>query len=364
MRAIPSSASERQVLAHFHSTLGTIREHVIRDLDTNPNHRRARPSDLNYFDIGDLPDRLCSNLPHENSVIRLQSYVMAGCDLLMRRVNSQQLSTMEAGALEDLMRDLTGAWLGMYFLGVPFVHPWEPVARNAERNGYYGDAGMFKAAGDVYRNARKEWLRAPGPDPSLPEFRVLVLDHNPLAFNALSRPDGELTARSTVTALAACYEMLQMRLYIRSGGPIDHFVLASTIEQVIRLQDADRPAASQMWKLACRAYGFPERVQPGHQRIVILPRELSSSDDASVTDRQRVLGLSGCVLGRLHGVYRSRVREQNAGANGSALSSSQFKLYRRLLSFKQFPPDTYVLEAREGEETFVSKCADIAGMGA
>ncbi|KRC03837.1 hypothetical protein ASE11_24765 [Hydrogenophaga sp. Root209] len=221
-----------------------------------------------------------------------------------------------------LMRDLTGTWLGLYFLGTPFPHPWEPVARHAERNGYDRDGGIFKAAGDVYRSARRALPSRANRGDTMP---LTLLDLGPLAYRQFVKPaegrGDDLSAMdlsATVRALGACYEMLQLRLYIRAGGPIEHVILEDTLRALVH-KDANN--VLELVDLARHAYGS-------------LPAK-SSCQTITIALRSQVAygqlkQMPGCVLAPHEGVYRSRVKA-NGGPNGNRLPEDQRNLYRDAL---------------------------------
>lgn len=287
--------------------LRPILKHVTAQVKGLPNRRDSHQC----FDLEDLPDRVAAEMP---AVHRLQHALLSIVRRLMDGAREAEPSDPQA-----LMRDLTGAWLGLYFLGAPFPHPWEVVARHAERNGYYRDGGIFKAAGDIYRSARK----APPPDSRGGEGdqRLLLFDLNPLAFNRLvAQGTAEGAGLSDlVAALGSCYELLQLRLYIRAGRPIAHVLLEETLSKACSGVSSNASVES-LCELAKRAYGgLPPR---DGQSITIIQQ--SHRHHAKLSD------MSGCVLAPSSGVYRSRLLG-NGGANGNRLTTPQHVLYRSTL---------------------------------
>jgi hypothetical protein len=287
--------------------LRAILERVEKSLEDLPNRR----SSSHCFDLEDLPDRVSTEM-RDGATKRLQRLLLT----VARRLLEVERSNGSGPSSQVLMRDLTGVWLGLYFLGTPFPQPWEPVARHAERNGYYRDGGIFKAAGDVYRAAR----RKQGDASSASAKPLLLFDRRPLAYFKLveeGRKSGaDLTA--IVTALGACYEMLQLRLYIGSEGSIEHVVLRDTLRELVR-KDTSNVVA--MVKLATHAYGSLPSQSTSRQRITIVEGEEES---------RRLTRLGGCVLGPEEGVYRSLLTG-NDGANGDRLPDVQHDLYRKAL---------------------------------
>jgi hypothetical protein len=133
---------------------------------------------------------------------------------------------------EAWMELLTAAWLGLYFLGVPFNHPWDRVRRmGAIPRGVC----MHKASGDVYHktrqiNLRELMVRGRGGDidwsQSKPET-VLVLTSEPVFLidyqQVLEEHRTELLA-AEVYGLGFLYNLFQFRLYLAEGLPIKYVI--------------------------------------------------------------------------------------------------------------------------------------------
>jgi hypothetical protein len=195
---------------------------------------------------------------------------------------------------------------------------------------------------------------------------VLLLDHNPLAIRNFIdiKPDAG-QPRLVQAALGACYELMQLRLYIREGGSIDHLVSAHGIRRRLHAaataaekakrdeavagktladeeiqkakDDAIEASIQDMWKLACLTYGgaYPscgEISFESGQRILV------------VTLKREDERFPGCVLNRDTGVLRYHVRENGAledrtrqddvyrGADGNWFTENQHVLYRAKLT--------------------------------
>lgn len=139
---------------------------------------------------------------------------------------------------ELLIDHLTAAWLGLYFLGVPFVHPWERVRRFAEQSGGFPSvASLCKAVGDVFRQARQVNIRDNDirdgktggeelRDEEAHKFGVIVVTRQPFAlYRALIERDvPQMILPADVHVLARCYLLLQLRLYIGEGLPIKYLI--------------------------------------------------------------------------------------------------------------------------------------------
>lgn len=303
------SSAEREFVAALRAILGTI----APLLDELPNCL----SDSHRFDLEDLPDRLVAEM-RSGAPKNLQT-VLLRC---ARDLIEMDRSDEPVQDRRELMRDLTGTWLGLYFLGTPFPHPWEPVARHAERDGYDRDGGIFKAAGDVYRSARRKLpADANGGTPT----PLMLLDLGPLAYRQLVKRAEDAHADlstmdlpATVRALGACYEMLQLRLYIRAGGPIEHVILEDTLRALIH-KDANN--IQEMVNLARHAYGS----LPAKSAVQTITIAQPSQDAYKL-----LVKMPGCVLGPREGVYRSRLKT-DGGANGNRVTNAQLSLYRETL---------------------------------
>ncbi|CAM5798336.1 hypothetical protein [Rhizobacter fulvus] len=289
--------------------LRAIRVAIVALLKELPNRR----DDSHCFDLEDLPDRLVAGM-RSGVPKRLQRLLLRRA----RRLVEIDRSDVPVTDQRTLMRDLTGTWLGLYFLGTPFPHPWEPVARYAERHGYDRDGGVFKAAGDVYRSARRA---LPSHSRTSRAQPLMLLDLGPLAYRQFVKlaegQDADLS--TTIRALGACYEMLQLRLYIRAGGPIEHVILEGTLRALI---DKSTENAKEMINLATDTYGSLPAKSLG-QTITIA---LQSQDVYKPLTR-----MPGCVLASSEGVYRSRLTA-DGGPNGNRLTDAQLTLYRQTLS--------------------------------
>lgn len=137
---------------------------------------------------------------------------------------------IEERANEIFMESLTASWLTLYFVGLPFIHPWERVRRLADDcGGFPSGACTTKYIGDLYRLARQE--RARGIH-TAPEDDVLVLSYAPsmLIPNLLSRDEANLTPLSA-HVLGRCYALLQLRLYIRAGFPLTYYVTQQALRR-------------------------------------------------------------------------------------------------------------------------------------
>ncbi len=340
----------------LHDALAVIFQQVRRTLFELPNRAFSPATSGDHFDITNLPGRVRDGLPADHPPPRLCDAILSGCDKLLADASRNSLDGASF-EVEDRMENLAGAWLGLYFLGMPFIHPWEPVAHHAERNGYYRGAGICKATGDVYRDARKS-LRNERPRGSAEKEAVLVLDHNPLAIRHLVASP-EPAPRVFIAALGACYELLQLRLYVRAGGPIRHLVFDTTVAHRLA-QDGggmsrreDKPAQAAvdaLWAMAAQCYeiGGPARRQLDQDRLTVIKPQ---SDIAR---------MPACVLSPSKGVFRSQIRLKDDaaasapavhyGANGNRLPDAQHSLFRTvLLARKPLATDFVVTSATKPE---------------
>lgn len=360
--AVATPPGDPQPLDEFHRALGMIFRQVRVRLFELPNRLRPAFADGQYFDIASLHRQVRAGLPDEGSPRRLCAVILAGCDRLLADISERPLDGASQ-EVEERMENLAGAWLGLYFLGMPFIHPWEPVAHHAERNGYYRGAGICKATGDVYRDARRS-MRDERPRGSAEKDAVLVLDHNPLAIRHLIATDNP-APRVIIAALGACYELLQLRLYVRAGGPIRHLVFDSTVARRLAQAEGgmarrgDRPAQEAidaMWAMACQCYeiGAPARRRLDQGRLTVIKPD------------KDIARMPACVLSPSRGIFRSQIRLKDEapagpgtaavhyGANGNRLPDAQHRLFRSvLLARKPLASDFPVTSAtKEAFEAF------------
>jgi hypothetical protein len=158
---------------------------------------------------------------------------------------------VENRRVEVLMENLTAAWLGLFFLGVPMIQPWDGVRRLADQGGGYPSGGcIYKYFGDIYRTARQHVVREKGilneqeRIADLEKKPVYVLTYRPLALleDDIARvPIASLTP-AVLQLLGQRYAVLQMRLYTKQDFPIHYIVpdraLGRSIYHMLRNPDA------------------------------------------------------------------------------------------------------------------------------
>ena len=298
----------------FHQCLGDILNVVEHQLTSLPNHRQAGKP----FDISDILTRIRS-LVSESVAKESSQCILLTCQELLwfanrpeQYIESKHPDTkVSALSKVELMEHLTGAWLGLYFLGMPFAHPWERVARHAIRHGFARGAGIRKVAGDVYRKARLDMRICRAENQILP--MVHVLDHNPLALSQLVEKADDGHAQ-VFAALGACYEFLQLRLYLREGGQINYCVFESTLRKCLDSQSG----LASLWKAFELAFYCGTMTQA--QQVILLE---SSSELAP---------MPACVFSDRDGIYRSSLKGTSSlDSNGNRLPATQISLYRQLL---------------------------------
>ena len=219
---------------------------------------------------------------------------------LLQKVSSSRATVADSSIFsvaeteDEVLERFTANWLALYFLGTPFVDLWEAVAFFSEGSGFPRGASLCKAVGDVYRLARKSHLQRPFGNASC-EKRLYVLDHNPLTMHKQNREsskgerDKEL--QEIICELGATYELLQLRLYLESGGPIRFYVPDTSLQRVLSADEGERRAQTRfMWmqlKLA-----FPKRFE-GEQKVHVVHDENLSY-------------MPGCVISPIQGIFRTR----------------------------------------------------------
>ena len=349
--------------------LALILKHVRPQLQSLPNALPDPRNPEQEFGITSLPSRVLASFPEGTAGRRLSSRLLKNAAPLLAMANSLPLDAPPE-QLEPLLKYLSGVWLGLYFLGVPFIHPWEPVARHAERNGYQRGPAIFKAAGDVYREARRRSAgssasrKAEQPATSMTppkgpaaaakpqEPEMLVLDPNPIAIRDRAFQD-DRSPDFVLAAIGACYELLQLRLYLQEGGSIRHFVFRSTLQETLQ-KGADprtgKDPADELWGLAQRSYGLRDGVGDNkkQQIVVIDPDETIKRMPPSV------------VLSTRQGIFRSRLRRSKDdesssdeiyyGADGNRLTNTQRDLMRSVLLKREDRTEDFIVTASSKEK--------------
>lgn len=336
------------VLWTLHLRLSKVLEKVERELLALP----TRAPREGGFDITALINRVRSRFPDSAPAELSRGILLATHDLLAfanRRpqyLNGPHDAGVASLSDSDLMESLSGAWLGLYFLGIPFAHPWERVARHAIRHGFTRGAGIRKVGGDVYRKARLDISAMRASSEALP--RVHVLDHNPLALNRLLQR--ERTREVTIAALGACYEFLQLRLYLREGGSINYYMFDSAIYECLCGAAGFEHNANELWSALNIAFGVDiasTRQIDCNQRVVVIRPD------------QNLERMPACVFSDRDGVYRSRLKTGTQfDSNGSRLAASQINIYRGLLE----GASAIVVPASPSKSEFASFCANFIQM--
>ena len=142
----------------------------------------------------------------------------------------------------DHVEYLAASALALYFLGLPFSHPWERVRNWVELNGggLPNGACVAKAIGDIMRSARLAHGRArqsmPGGTPAEPVEPLLINSHMPLVLHKsfTNSADVKSCVPDAAHVLGHCYELLQMRLYANEELPFMYFVPARLVEAKLR----------------------------------------------------------------------------------------------------------------------------------
>ncbi|WP_233886343.1 hypothetical protein [Paraburkholderia flagellata] len=256
---------------------------------------------------------------------------------------------------DELLDLLTGTWLCLYFLGMPFVQIWEYVLFFADDSGFTKGASLCKAAGDVYRAARIS--RCENVASMRNDTDVLyVLDHNPLAVDHLIRKTKHRLLDWCAT-LGALYELLQLRLYLEVGGPlvfrVPQLSLARALKHyVIKYREEEVYVAGNLWRLLKRT--FPDRHKAVQSALVIAEEDLSY--------------MPGCVIGTKRGVYRTRVEthepaiQSGSGRAGNFVPSRLLATYRDRIMHVSTATEPFDLLS-ETSESFERLCASLASQG-
>jgi hypothetical protein len=248
---------------------------------------------------------------------------------------------------DQLIEALTLAWLVLFFLGIPFIHPWEVVLRLIERTGFPRGSSICKACGDLYRQARKGLALKSSTASASP---VYFLDHNPLALDRLRAVKKEKGFKHKSAILGACYELLQLRLYVLEHGAIKHFVFEDYLQMRL-LNPATRPAMIEsLWRMIQLVYGGNST---NHSTAAV--RVIESDDD--------VQHMPGCVLSGQNGVFRTRSRHSDLkneniliAPSGNYIGTRQVVQYRNRLDDRR---DDGVSVSQMKKHEFTNYCESI-----
>jgi hypothetical protein len=213
-------------------------------------------------------------------------------------------------APDELLEYLTGTWLALYFLACPSIHPWEAVAFFAEGSGFPRGASLCKAVGDVYRGARKTYLRDRAREDATALKPVYVLDHNPLTLKqimdllARSQNCADKTAvfRLKIAFLGMMYERLQLALYLHAGGPIYFYVPRSSLRKALMAKPKDLPQdeVDERKELTSKADFMHE------QLLHCFPTQYIETQFVLIVEDEALSYMPGCVLGPTEGIFRTR----------------------------------------------------------
>lgn len=135
---------------------------------------------------------------------------------------------------------LTGAWLGLYFLGVPDGRPWDIVRTWAEYEGGGLPSGacVAKAIGDIVRGAFRAHRDAASSGTDQKPCALLMHSFLPMAIFPeivtetnlkYLKSDGKPHIPEYFHRLARSYEMLQFRRYANAGYPFQYSVPARIV---------------------------------------------------------------------------------------------------------------------------------------
>ncbi|MBK5124975.1 hypothetical protein IQ288_34675 [Burkholderia sp. R-69980] len=164
---------------------------------------------------------------------------------------------MSPGAIENTyVKNLTAVWLGLYFLGVPFWHPWERVRQweDEKGGGLPSGACVAKAIGDIVRSARMRCVRKPATE----RCPLIILSGWPiLLFEDLmiDGPDKQ-GIEDDACILGRYYEFLQLLLYCRPrpGYPVYYYITEEVIARKLGIRNAtavNKDVVLKQWNLAC-----------------------------------------------------------------------------------------------------------------
>jgi hypothetical protein len=256
-----------------------------------------------------LSERASSNNPVPVSLANLE----------LEYSETKASANLAARGNEVLMEGLTAAWLGLYFLGIPFIHPWDRVRRLAEDcGGFPSGACVTKYIGDLYRHLRQRMVRDLVGYNERNDGQALVLSYAPsvLLKHLLERDEENITPPS-LHVLGRCYALLQLRLYIGEGFPVTYFVSEQILRNYPRqlgTQNADHIEDMRIW------LNTNFRAPVKGQSVLLLKPDFFP------------VGIPTCVLGSRAGIYVLNTNQHPVPFAGNLLRESLLKSYREKLN--------------------------------
>ncbi|GGY67283.1 hypothetical protein [Pseudoduganella albidiflava] len=229
---------------------------------------------------------------------------------------------LAARSNEMLMEGLTAAWLALYFLGLPFVHPWERVRRlSDDSGGFPSGACVTKFIGDLYRRSRLEMAEHGMSAAEREQAQVLVLSYAPslLLPDLLERDERNLSPQSA-HVLGRCYAMFQLRLYASSGYPFTYFVSEQALLRHWQHAHGGYPpdldkVLGRMAQWLATSLPAPAR----HQSVLLFKPALP-------------LGMPTCVLSSQVGIYVLDTTQHPLPFAGNHIRKSLLLSYREKLT--------------------------------
>lgn len=265
--------------------------------------------------------------------------------LEQKKRNALGAEELERRRDEVLMEYLTAAWLALYFLGMPFIHPWQQVRRMADTRGGFPSGGCIaKFAGDVYRQARRT-LERDMAAPDMGPCSMLVFSHVPYVLlpGLIDCPDDDDITPPSVHALGRLYATLQMRLYFDRGYPAEFFIPVDGLMGALgRLANVGKPGRGQRsleeiikdiepWLRTLFANGN------GNQRVTLLSRDSPTA------------GLPSCILGPRVGIYSLEAGSSGLHFSGNQVREALLASYRTKLTKLATPNRLELLPVPLGE---------------
>jgi hypothetical protein len=215
------------------------------------------------------------------------------------------------------MENLTAAWLGLYFLGIPFIHPWERVRLLADGwGGFPSGACLAKSFGDVYRAARKEALVAEREGRQVTE--LLAFSHTPLPLlrGMTMYDEQDFRTPRALHSMGLRYTLLQTRMYARTGYPIRVFVPARALKTAMANYHEIGEASS---------------ISHWFRTIFKLPDELPCKQSVNLLwHESECRTMPTCALSEKEGIYTLKTGE--AGMAGNRVDGLLLASYRQRLS--------------------------------
>ena len=334
-------------------------EAILHSATSVLNDDDADLSDIQSVVIKDIAGKESIKGPGLPAIV---DRLMRAAEILLRLEDGERNKLARAliktrvgeGQLAEFHIDLlTGVWLGLYFLGLPFNDPWDRARQIIdELGGYPSGASFNKGIGDVYRTARIIFTR----DFNMPAMpaggnEVTVLTQRSIGLVPLELLPEIPFTDPLIANLGRSYTWLQLRLYIACDLPLRYYVRRSAWNAMLKQkqsQDADGQWLRRSAAMTAKLFSKPGST--ALQKLLFI--------EAPVVE-----GIPNCYLGYRGGMYSVGDRPTIRVA-GSRVSRDLASSYRETLHKIEAVSTSICINGKSAEELSSIFVAGLNGTGA